>query len=218
MWHVHFQIELTQHSRAQKCELCSWQCSVSGFGARFVPPLLHPVLHLNAALIVSWMPQPQKGFRWRLSQHLWPTELYLCISVSPPQWAPGPENSYLAGQDPLKWPFLATAAIQAGWEDTKEDRATQGHSGSRSAIWREGGSMHERMILFNGGEHKGYSNLTAGFWRGPVPGTLRSRSMSSSADSASTGCWRRNPWSGQSEAIKSSTYCCHLRKINKSTI
>ena len=93
------------------------------------------VLHLNAALIVSWMPEPQKGLRWRrLSRHLWPTELYLCISVSPPQWAPGPENSYLAGQDPLKWPFLATAAIQAGWEDTKEDRATQGHSGSRSAI------------------------------------------------------------------------------------
>ena len=56
----------------------------------------------------------------RLSWHLWPTELYLCISVSPPQWAPGPENSYLAGQDPLKWPFLATAAIEGGWEDTKE--------------------------------------------------------------------------------------------------
>ena len=23
------------------------------------------VLHLNAALIVSWMPEPQKGLRWR---------------------------------------------------------------------------------------------------------------------------------------------------------
>ena len=45
------------------------------------------VLHLNAALIVSWMPEPEKGLRWRgLSRHLWPTELYLCISVSPPQW------------------------------------------------------------------------------------------------------------------------------------
>ena len=47
----------------------------------------------------------------------WALSLYLRIS---PQWAPGLENSYLAEQDPLKWPFLDRGAIQAGWEYTKE--------------------------------------------------------------------------------------------------
>ena len=59
----------------------------------------------------------------------WALSLYLRIS---------PHNghrSYLAGQDPLKWPFLATPAIQPGWEDTKE--VLELHRGiTGSAIWR----------------------------------------------------------------------------------
>ena len=115
--------------------VCMVLCS--GFWAvPFVPPLQPPVLHLNAELIVSWMPPNPKGARCRrLSRHLW---LYLSISVSPPQWAPGPENSYLAGQDPLKWPFLAAPTIQPGWEDTKEVRA--------GALDRQFGGREDRCM------------------------------------------------------------------------
>ena len=63
--------------------------------------------------------EPERGAMGTILASLahWALSLYLGIS---PQWAPGPENSYLAEQDPLKWPFLDRAAIQAGWEYTKE--------------------------------------------------------------------------------------------------
>ena len=68
------------------------------------------------------------------------------ISVSPylpPQWAPGPENSYLAGQHPLKWPFLAAPTIQGGWEDTKEVRDTQAGALDRQFGGREDRCMND---------------------------------------------------------------------------
>ena len=102
--------------------MCAEHCISGGFRSSICDAVAPPVLHLNAALIVSWMPPTPKGgeISGDYPGIFGPLSSISVSPYLPPQWAPGPENSYLAGQDPLKWPFLATPAIQVGGEDTKE--------------------------------------------------------------------------------------------------